>query len=164
MPAATRDDWKALAAPSLREPLGYSASFDIDTENELSSGLIPQCMEDKWFIYRDDDWLYFHRSWTGALIYWLRLDTDTDTIRVAESWVNRDTSQYSSTDTPYDRALVDYLIRRSLFRENVPFPMPKVHGFRGLLFKLAGKAMLFQHSLVGTSNVSSRKVDDSNGG
>ncbi|ELP32528.1 hypothetical protein RBSWK_03541 [Rhodopirellula baltica SWK14] len=121
-------------------------------------------MEDKWFIYRDGDWLYFHRSWTGALIYWLKLDFDTQSITVSESWVNRESEQYSSTDTAYDRALVDYLIRGLLLKEQVPFPMPKMRGIRGLLFKLAGKAMMFQHSIVGSSNVPTRTVDDSRSG
>ncbi|XP_021953037.1 uncharacterized protein LOC110849878 [Folsomia candida] len=34
-------------------------------------GFIPEAMEDKWFIYfdPDDDAFYFHRSWTGFLVY-----------------------------------------------------------------------------------------------
>lgn len=164
MPPASRDDWNTLEPPEVREPLDYSASFDIRRERQLSAGLIPECMEDKWFIYRDGDWLYFHRSWTGALIYWLKLDFDAQSVFVTESWVNRESEQYSSTETAYDRALVDYLIRGLLLKEQVPFPRPKMPGIRGLLFKLAGKAMMFQHSIVGSSNVPTRTVDDSNGG
>jgi len=26
-------------------------------------------MEDKWFIFLEDDWLYLHRSWTGTCVY-----------------------------------------------------------------------------------------------
>ncbi|MCC9656692.1 hypothetical protein LOC70_12850 [Rhodopirellula sp. JC737] len=164
MAPASRDDWNTLEPPTVREQLDYTASFDLCHEGELSAGLVPECMEDKWFVYRDGDWLYFHRSWTGALIYWVKLDFDTQSIAVSESWVNRESEQYSSTDTAYDRALVDYLIRGLLLKEQVLFPMPKMRGIRGLLFKLAGKAMMFQHSIVGSSSVPIRTVDDSRSG
>jgi len=32
-------------------------------------GLVPEEIEDKWFIYWEDDTLFFHRSWTGNCIY-----------------------------------------------------------------------------------------------
>lgn len=35
----------------------------------LSLGLIPEEMEDKWFIYLEDNKLYCHRSWTGLCAY-----------------------------------------------------------------------------------------------
>jgi hypothetical protein len=33
-----------------------------------AKGLIPRAMEDKWYIYFENDCLYFHRSWTGLEI------------------------------------------------------------------------------------------------
>ncbi|EKK04349.1 hypothetical protein RBSH_00381 [Rhodopirellula baltica SH28] len=41
--------------------------------------------------------------------------------------------------------------------------MPKARGFRGLLFKLTGKTMMYQHSVVGTSNEPTRNVHGSTG-
>ena len=36
--------------------------------DQIRAGHIPEMMEDKWFIYWQDDRLFFHRSWTGYCI------------------------------------------------------------------------------------------------
>jgi hypothetical protein len=41
-------------------------------------------MEDKWFVYREGDEVFFHRSWTGMCIYVAHLVQDAD------AWVLRD--------------------------------------------------------------------------
>src|SRR5690349_8009086 len=103
MTRATTNSWKTLPAPTLREPLGFDADFSDQDATKLLEGLVPEQMEDKWFIYHADGWLRFHRSWTGAMIYWLRLDRSPTGFRVTESWVNRDPHQYNEKDTAYDR-------------------------------------------------------------
>ena len=66
---ATKSSWKTLDAPVKRQPLGYEQLFtNVDAER-LQEGLVPQVMEDKWFVYFENDWLYLHRSWTGSLVY-----------------------------------------------------------------------------------------------
>lgn len=35
----------------------------------LKIGLKPKDMDDKWFIYFENNQLYFHRSWTGSCIF-----------------------------------------------------------------------------------------------
>jgi hypothetical protein len=83
------------------------------TEEEyqlLSLGLIPEVMEDKWFIYLDGDWLSFHRSWTGYCIYQVRLAHEDGTYRIAEVWVNRDPAQYSSQDAESDAAILSRIL------------------------------------------------------
>lgn len=104
-------------------------------------GLIPREMEDKWFIHFNDNWLMFHRSWTGAHIYGLRFDTANGQARVVDSWVNRDPHQYKGTDVEYDRMLVRFLIDAFLLHRPAVFPVP-----RGVTDTTPG---LFQHSLVG---------------
>ena|SRR5215475_7285801 len=119
---ATSSSWKRLEPPTKREELGLRALFtDADAE-EMAQGFIPSEMEDKWFIYFEDGWLWFHRSWTGALIYALRLDGSPVGVRVIESWVNRDPRQYTGIDIEYDRLLVRYLIDGILLKKSVPFP------------------------------------------
>ena len=82
-------------------------------------------MEDKWFIYLENDWLHFHRSWTGAYIYGLRLERVPSGFCVAESWVNRNTAQYKGNDTAYDRKLLAFLIDAFLLKKpGVVFPLP----------------------------------------
>lgn len=107
MTIATAVSWKHLPAPERRVPLGYEERFDprIDAANSqrLRRGLVPEAMEDKWFIYFDAGWLRFHRSWTGYFIFALRLEADGEGMRVMESWVSRDPEQYRSTDLDRDR-------------------------------------------------------------
>ncbi len=70
----------------------------ILTEEEykyMTWGLIPMSMDDKWFIYLEDDWLYFHRSWTGLCIFEVRLEKFEDGYSIAEAWVNCDPNQNS---------------------------------------------------------------------
>jgi hypothetical protein len=98
MTIATQDSWKRLPFPEKKQPLGFTAHY-TDAEAELlMQGLIPEEMEDKWFIYFNEGWLYFLRSWTGACIYALRLDGSPAGVQVTDSWVNRDPAQYKGND------------------------------------------------------------------
>src|SRR5688500_17999266 len=121
---AAATDWKHLPAPSEREDLGFEAVFNEAEAEQLMDGLVPEEMEDKWFIYFADGWLRFHRSWTGAYIYALRLESLPEGHRVAESWVNRDPEQHRGGDTGYDRQLVRFLIDVLLLERPAEFPIP----------------------------------------
>jgi hypothetical protein len=111
---ATSSSWQHLPLPDEREPLGFDALFtDADAEH-LMLGLIPQEMEDKWFVYFENGWLRFHRSWTGYCIYALRLDGCPVGVRVVESWANRNPQQHTGTDMAEDRARLRSLIDRLL--------------------------------------------------
>lgn len=77
-------------------------------------GFLPQNMDDKWFVYFADGWLNFHRSWTGAHIYALKLDGSPFGVRVVEAWVSRDEEQYRSPGIEHDQEFVVSLIN-SLF-------------------------------------------------
>ena len=96
---ASKSDWKTLEPPTRRESLNYEQTFDAAEASRLREGLVPEAMEDKWFVYYQEGWLYLHRSWTGSLVYWLRLDESAGAARVVESFVSRDASQYKETDT-----------------------------------------------------------------
>lgn len=122
---ATRKSWNHLPAPTSRGELVLHALFTEAEAEQLRLGLVPEQMEDKWFVYFEDGWLRFHRSWTGAFIYALRLDDSPAGVRVTESWVNRDPSQYTGTDTEYDRRLVQFIIDAFLLKNpGVTFPRP----------------------------------------
>ena len=115
-------------------------------------GVIPEQMEDKWFIYHEDGWLRFHRSWTGAFIYALRLEGTPSGVRVAESWVNRDRQHYNADDTAYDRKLVRFLIDAFLLKKgDATFPMPNEAP--------DSPAGIVQHSYVGRGYPQSKAED-----
>ena len=79
-------------------------------------------MEDKWFIFLEEDVLYFHRSWTGVCIYQLTLKKEGAEYRVVEALANRDLNQYSATDEHFDKNLLTFLIDRFLLGRDSPLP------------------------------------------
>jgi hypothetical protein len=124
MTVATQSSWKRLPFPERKHPLRFSALYaDVDAERMLQ-GFIPWQMEDKWFIYFHEGWLYFLRSWTGACIYAIRLDGSPAGVRVTDSWVNRDSQQYKGDDDEYDREFVGFLVDALLLRKPAQFPRP----------------------------------------
>ena len=119
---ATRGSLKTKPLPEARAPLSYERRFDAKELERLTVGLLPQQMEDRWFIYSEDDWLYFHRSWTGTCIYAVRLGAAGAGKKVVETWVNRDPEQYKKADDLYDTEILGYLVERLLLGRRVSFP------------------------------------------
>ena len=141
MTRASRTSWKTLPPPQQREPLDFAAVFDDAGTELLVLGLVPREMEDKWFIYFEQGWLFLHRSWTGACIYGVQLERSPEGARVVDSWVSRDPTQYKGTDLYYDRKLLRFLIDALLLRRPAVFPLPA--GVEG------APPGLYQHSVVG---------------
>ncbi|WP_343713355.1 hypothetical protein [Inquilinus sp.] len=111
---ATRLSWKTLPCPTLRESLDLSLVFSDAEGEKLQLGHIPEDMDDKWFVFFEDGWLYFHRSWTGACIFGLRFDGSPGGVRVVESWASRDEEHYKSIGAESERELIVQLIRTRL--------------------------------------------------
>jgi hypothetical protein len=105
-------------------------------------GLLPVQMEDKWFIYYEEDWLYLHRSWTGACIYGVHLAPDGEGSSVAAAWASRATEEYTRSDDAYDARLLAFLVDRLLLRLDVPFPVPDA-------IEGGDRASLYRHHVVG---------------
>ena len=43
--------------------------FSPQDMDRIRRGVVPEAMEDKWFIYWKEGMLFFQRSWTGFCIY-----------------------------------------------------------------------------------------------
>jgi hypothetical protein len=129
--------------PEARERIPYERRFDASEHRRLLLGLVPEQMEDKWFVFHEDGWLYLHRSWTGRCIYAVRLRPEGDGSAVEETWVNRAPEQYARTDVGYDVQLLAFLVDRLLLgRKDASFPMPEtVEG--------GDKQSLYRHHVVG---------------
>lgn len=122
---ATRQSWpNAQLLPQQREPLSLERKFTEQEYELISRGLIPEAMEDKWFIFLEGDGLYFHRSWTGFCIYQLTLKKQGALYQVVEALANRDSNQYSGTDNHYDVDLLNFLIDNFLLGSSSTFPVP----------------------------------------
>ncbi|MCZ2223209.1 MAG: ADP-ribosylglycohydrolase family protein [Chitinophagales bacterium] len=70
--------------------------------------------QDKWFIYYQDEWLYFHRSWTGNGIYKAKLNKETDGYSIKEFWAERNHEKYQNEDDNTDIEIFSFLIARGL--------------------------------------------------
>lgn len=110
----------------------------------LHAGVIPQQMEDKWFIFWEDDALHFHRSWTGICLYILRFQQDGDLWSSIECTVNRDPEQYGGTDDQHDLLMLSYLIDTLLLGRYAPFPSTQPNAELAALdeWHIVGRAML----------------------
>lgn len=138
-----------LPCPELRADLGFAEVYTPSEFDRIKRGLIPIEMEDKWFMFFEDPWLFAHRSWTGICIYAVKFESSPTAASAVESWVNRDPQQYRGTSLEHDRALLKFLIDAFLLGRQCVFPMPMdvskdlPHG-------------VVQHALVGRAYPESR--------
>jgi hypothetical protein len=116
----TRDDWKRKPMPGKRRTIPLGRAFPAEELAVMRCGLVPQQMEDKWFIFYEDDALFFHRSWTGNCIYVVHFHDTGDEIRATYVDANRDPEQYGETDDQRDRELVLELINILLLQRPAP--------------------------------------------
>jgi len=114
MYTATRSSWKTQPLPAQREPLELPLLFSDAEGERLILGHIPEDQDDRWFIFFENGWLYFHRSWTGACIYGLRLDGSPNGVRVVEAWVSAEKEHYKSLGPEHDVWMVQQLISSRL--------------------------------------------------
>jgi hypothetical protein len=120
---ATRDSWKHRPLPDARAALAYARTFDRAEHARLQRGLVPDQMEDKWFIFLDGERLFFHRSWTGTCIYAVKLRAAGEGVAVEEAWANRAPEEYRETDDAYDAKVLGFLVERLLLGRDVKFPL-----------------------------------------
>jgi hypothetical protein len=96
---ATRDSFRREPMPEIKEKLQVNRTFSEEEYRHMQKGLIPKDMDDRWFIYFEDDWLFFHRSWTGYCVYQVRLEPCASGWCIAETWVNGDREQFRPQST-----------------------------------------------------------------
>lgn len=122
---ATRQSWPdAKPLPAQRAQLALQRAFTEQEYEQIRLGFIPEQMEDKWFMFVEDDTLYIHRSWTGFCIYQLALVKENSNYVVGEAFANRDPSQYSSAGDLYDEKMALFLIDFLLLQERKMMPLP----------------------------------------
>lgn len=122
MERARKNDWKTKEMPEEVDFFDLNKVISIKEYEQLCHGLIPSQMEDKWFIYVENDIVYFHRSWVGSCIYQTTIEKKENGIFLTSTVVNRNRDQYKFENNAHDQKLLDYLIDRLLLAKNVPFP------------------------------------------
>ncbi|OYE00476.1 hypothetical protein [Nostoc sp. 'Peltigera membranacea cyanobiont' 232] len=110
MRIAKRDDWKTEPMPSASTKIALEKLYSQEEFDRITAGVIPEQMEDKWFIFYEAPWIYFHRSWTGFCIFKVRFEVVGDSVKIAEVQVNRDPAEYSNTDDKRNASMLLILL------------------------------------------------------
>ncbi|KHD11831.2 hypothetical protein PN36_16130 [Candidatus Thiomargarita nelsonii] len=127
--------------------MSLDRTFSPEEMKRIRRGVVPEEMEDKWFIYWENERLYFHRSWTGFCIYVVRFTTEGDSCKMIEAYVNRDTEQYKETSDEIDAQMISYLVDVLLLHQQAIFPSdePSPDKMALMSWSQVGRAMLNQH-------------------
>lgn len=137
-----RSDWdKHEPMPLQHKAFSCSHNFTPSEYLKIQKGVLPEQMEDKWFIYFEEDKLYFHRSWTGYCIYIAEFEKKEDCYQMCKLTINRAVEQYTETDDKWDMQFVIYLVKLLLLRKSVACPQREDWN--------AETAVLHQWSLMG---------------
>ncbi len=142
---ATAESWE-IQRFIKGKPLDFQAAYDPEELERLKDGLIPEAMEDKWFVFYESPFLYFHRSWTGDPAYRLKLEETPDGAKVAEALMATPPRLKAAEEEPeddlvYEAKLLDFLIGNLLLDQDKPFPLPA---------DFEDPEGIFQHVMAGT--------------
>ena len=144
MKTAKPADWDLQPLPEQRTSIRFDRLFAKEEMQRIRRGLVPEVMEDKWFIYWAKNHLYMHRSWTGYCVYVVRFAAEKGGWRMLDAQVNRDPEQYRETSDDRDALMIPYLIDVLLLGNAVNFPSagesPEVEALQA--WSLVGRASL----------------------
>ncbi|MBN3894455.1 MAG: hypothetical protein HWQ41_04030 [Nostoc sp. NOS(2021)] len=96
--------------PSASTNITVEKLYSQEEFDRIAAGVIPEQMEDKWFIFYEAPWLYLHRSWTGFCIFKVRFEVVGESVKIAEVHVNRDPAQQMNTDDERDASMLGILL------------------------------------------------------
>ena len=95
----THNSWK-FNPINMSIPLEYNRVLALDEWGLLKRGLKPKVMEDKWFIFLEENTMYFARSWTGYCIFSTEMKIlNNETVLLHKAIMESDKSIYRG-DTP----------------------------------------------------------------
>lgn len=111
MKKAHKNDWNITGMPDDYSVFNIHRIFDSQRMELIKRGLIPFSMDDKWFIYFEENTLHFHRSWTGICIYEaIFYVTEEGNFRVKECRVNNSLNNGKPFDSITNVELINSLI------------------------------------------------------
>ncbi len=146
---AIKNDWKNKPMPEERISIGLNKKVSEAEIKEIEKGLIPLEMEDKWFIFCEQNRIYCHRSWTGDCIYIAEYKEIADNeFEIGKLIINRNPEQYQSDDVDADKDLFVFVLERLFLDKDVSFPNRETNATKE-------EAAIHKHVMVGYG--SSRK-------
>jgi len=122
---ATRSSWVNFPIKELTK-VDIDLKFSEDQFLKIKNGFIPRQMEDKWFIFYEDDCLYFHRSWSGFGVFKAQILKQDNDYLIREFFV--ESNMYSNDDAPKSYNIIGgscYDLRKSSFENLINFLLRK---------------------------------------
>ncbi len=110
---ATADDWKTEPLPEKADDMTeMSFGFRIPAGSMavIRKGHIPEVMEDHWFMYCDNEYIRYFRSWTGMCAFEAHYRKDGDDYLVDNLKMNHDLAQFGVNGDEAGAALFRYLV------------------------------------------------------
>ena len=143
---AMPSDWETTPMPTQHLAITLDRSFSVLEMERIRQGVVPEQMEDKWFVYWHDGTLYFYRSWTGFCVFVVHFAVEGESCRMVGAEVNRDPEQVGEPHGRDDE-LISYLIDALLLRHDAELPSDEPdEGQRALeTWSFVGRAMLGDH-------------------
>jgi hypothetical protein len=93
---------------------GRGLGYNKDHVDIIKKGFIPKTKEDKWYIYSEDDWLFFYSSWNGQGIYKTEIKNINGRYIIDDFYAERNSKIYSNTDDVFDYHILRVLIEWGL--------------------------------------------------
>ena len=116
MKKVTKNNWKTIDI-SLSEMINFNREISENDLNKIIKGFLPKDMEDKWFIYFENNKLYFSRSWSGYCIFILTISIKNKKIFLHDLIYNSDSNQNPlSSYSNFYYLIVNYLIDSLLLK------------------------------------------------
>jgi ADP-ribosylglycohydrolase len=140
--------------PDQRSTIELDQRYPPEELARIKLGLIPDQMEDKWFVYWQDETLFFHRSWTGICVYAVRFRCDDDGAAMVAADINRDPEECGTADDDDHAELIPYLIDVLLLRRPATYPSAQSSD---------AEEALEQWSVVGRAGLGVHPGDDAGG-
>lgn len=110
---ATASSWKTIPMPEDSDQIAQVAlDFWIPAAAMavIRKGHIPAAMEDHWFMYCDEEYIRYFRSWTGICAFEAHYTSDGDDYRVDRLRISSDFAQYGANGAAAGAALFRYLV------------------------------------------------------
>lgn len=110
---ASPDDWKTEPMPeSTREASTLKLSIPVSNEamSIIQKGHIPEAQEDHWFMYCDDEYIRYYRSWTGMCAFEAHYHKETECFIIDELTINHALAQFGVNGDEAAMRLFKYLI------------------------------------------------------
>ena len=107
--------------PRKRARVPLQRTFTKAEFARINKGFAPQSMDDRWFIFFEKGWLYFHRSWTGRCIFQIRFKPQKHCYAIADAWAKQDLNRYEDSNVNNKGRLISNLIDHVLLGKEVSF-------------------------------------------